>query len=271
MTDMDFRGASADAVVSLTDELKATVTGSSAAAAADALFAVSGSFRTEAALRRFATDSAIPAEAKTGLVEQVFGRAVDAATLRLLSSAVSQRWTHGGDLPNAIERLSEIAAVLSAGDQATQVGNELFTLGRAVSDNPQLRDALSDPGRSTQDKAALLDRLLEGKALPATVTLAKQSLAGSYGTVEAALDAYRTLAAEVQGEGVATVTVAAPLTDDQAARLTAALGRIYGRKIHANVVTDPAVLGGVKVEIGDDVIDGSIANRLDLATRQMAG
>lgn len=271
MADMDFRGASADAVASLTDELKATVSGSSAATQADALFAVSGSFRTEAALRRFATDAAIPAEAKSGLVTQVFGNAVDASTLGLLISAVTQRWTHGGDLPDALERLSEIAAVLSAGDRATQVGNELFALGRAVTENPELRDALSDPGRSTEDKAALLDRLLDGKALPATVTLAKQALAGSYGTVEAALDAYRTLASEVQGEGVATVTVAKPLTEEQSARLTAALGRIYGRKIHANVVTDPAVVGGVKVQVGDDVIDGSIANKLDLATRQMAG
>lgn len=271
MTNMDFRGASADAVAALTDELKAAVSGSSAAAVADALFAVSGSFRSEAALRRFATDAAIPAEAKSGLVSQVFGTALDADSLKLVSSAVTKRWTHGGDLPNAIERLSEIAAVLSAGDQATQVGNELFALGRAVTDAPELRDALSDPGRSTSDKVELLGRLLDGKALPATVTLAKQSFSGSYGTVEAALDSYRTLASEVQGEGVATVTVAKPLTDDQASRLTAALARIYGRKIHANVVTDPDVIGGVRVEVGDDVIDGSIANKLDLATRQMAG
>ena len=271
MTDMDFRGASADAVAALTDELKAAVSGSAAATTADALFAASGTFRSEAALRRFATDGAIAAEAKSGLVTQVFGSALDDASVRLLASAVSRRWTHGGDLPNALERLSEIAALLSAGSEATQVGNELFALGRAVTENPELRDGLSDPGRSVEDKAALLDRLLDGKALPATVTLAKQALAGSYGTVEAALDTYRKLASEVQGEGVATVTVAKPLTDDQTLRLTTALGRIYGRKIHANVVTDPAVIGGVKVEIGDDVIDGSIANKLDLATRQMAG
>lgn len=268
---MDFRGASADSVAALIDELRTTVSGASAAATAEALFAASGSFRAEAALRRFATDASVPTEAKTGLVDAVFGKALDAASLRLLALAVAKRWTHGGDLPNAIERLSEVAALLSAGDRATQVGDELFALGRTVGSTPELRDALSDPGRSDDDKAELIDSLLDGKALPATVTLAKQSLSGSYGTVEAALASYRALASEVQGEGVATVTVAKPLTEDQSDRLTKALARLYGRPIHANVVTDPAVIGGIKVEIGDDVIDGSIANKLDLATRQMAG
>jgi F-type H+-transporting ATPase subunit delta len=41
--------------------------------------------------------------------------------------------------------------------------------------------------------------------------------------------------------------------------------------VHLNVLVDPEVLGGIKVEIGDDVIDGTIASRLDDARRDLLG
>ena len=51
----------------------------------------------------------------------------------------------------------------------------------------------------------------------------------------------------------------------------AALARQYGRPVHLNVVVDPEVIGGMRVEIGDDVIDGTVASRLDDARRRLAG
>lgn len=270
---MDFRGASAETLSAVIDELKAAVSGSTEAAAttADSLFSVSQTFRTEPALRRFATDGSIPVEAKQGLVREVFGGKLDDAALTVLVSAVSRRWTHSGDLPDGVERLSEVAAVLSAGEQGPELSDELFELRRIIDHNPTLRDALSDPARSVADKSELVDSLLAGKVQPATLTLAKQALAGSYGTVSAALSAYRTLAGDTFGESVATVYVATPLSDDQAARLAATLQRNYGRPVHTNVVVDASVLGGIRVEIGDDVIDGSVASRLDDAERLLAG
>ena len=103
------------------------------------------------------------------------------------------------------------------------------------------------------------------------MTLAKQALAGTYRTVSVALAEYQKVAAQVVGEGVATVRVAKPLTDAETARLSAALERAYGRAIHLNQLVDPDVLGGIKVEIGDDVIDGTIASRLDDARRAISG
>jgi F-type H+-transporting ATPase subunit delta len=41
--------------------------------------------------------------------------------------------------------------------------------------------------------------------------------------------------------------------------------------VHLNVVVDPAVMGGVRVEIGDEVIDGTVAGRLTEAGRLLAG
>ena len=270
---MDLRGASAESVAALTEQLKTAVSGSvtAAATAADSLYAVSQSLRTEPALRRFATDGSVPAVAKQGLVREVFGGRLDQTALDVVLGAVDRRWTHSGDLSDGIERLGEVAAVLSAGTEGGKLSDELFALGHVVADNPALRDALSDPTRTDADKAGLLEQLLGGKALPATVTLAKQALSGTYGTVTAALTSYRRLAADVHGESVATVRVAQALSDDQTQRLTAALATQYGRPVHAKVVVDAAVIGGVRVEIGDDVIDGTIASRLDEAGRKLAG
>lgn len=269
---MDFRGASAEAVAVLTDELKTSVSGSgNVPATADSLFSASRTLRAEPALRRFATDPTLPGEAKTGLVKEVFGSHLDPAALTVLSSAVSRRWTHSADLADGVERLAETAHVLSAGDASGRLSDELFALRRTIEDNPALREALSDPARTEADKAGLVDDLLDGKALPATVALAKQALAGTYGTVSAALREYRTLAAEVHGQRVATVHTAAPLSDEQTTRLVTILSRQYGRPVHANVVVDRALIGGLRVEIGDEVIDGTVASRLEDAGRGLAG
>lgn len=275
---MDFRGASADAVAALTEELLSLVSGpavsaspEAAAKAADTLFEVSQTLRAEAALRRFVTDASVPQEAKTGLVGELFGGKVDATGLGVFESAVKHRWTHAGDLSDAIERLSEIAAVRSAGGEAKRLADELFAVQQAVQETPELRDALSDPARTTEDKGALVDTLLGGKALPATVTLTKQALAGTYRTASAALGEYQKVAAAVADEGTAVIRVAAPLSEAETTRLAAALARKYGREVHLNVVVDPAVVGGIKVSIGDDVIDGTVSSRLEGAQRALAG
>ena len=78
-------------------------------------------------------------------------------------------------------------------------------------------------------------------------------------------------ASERHGQGVATVRVAHELTEADRDRLAAALQRQYDRPVHLNVLVDPEVLGGIRVEIGDDVIDGTVAARLADARRLLAG
>lgn len=269
---MDLRGASAGAFAVLTSELASVANSEEAAASAGAgLYSASQAFRSEAAMRRFAADATAASEAKQGLVRDLFGSQISESALTVLLSAVSQRWTKGSDLVAALERLSEIALVRSTGSEAERLVDELFSVERMVQDNSELRDALSDPARSVADKSALVDSLLAGKALPATAVLVKQALSGSYRTVSNAVAEYQKVAAEVRNEAVATVRVATALTADQERRLGAALAAQYGREVHLNTLIDPAVIGGIKVEIGDDVIDGSIASKLDVAQRALAG
>jgi F-type H+-transporting ATPase subunit delta len=267
---VSFRGASADALAALTDAVGGAAEATAATVAGD-LFAAATAFRNEGALRRFVTDQSVAAEARSGMVRELFSGKVDPASLELLADAAGRRWTRTRDLADVLEQVGVVAAVRSAGSQVGTLVDELFAVRQAVTEHSDLRNALSDPTRSTADKAGLVESLLAGKALPATVQLVGQSLSGSYRTVVAALEDYERIAAGVQGESVATVHVARALSSADQERLASALGRQYGRAVHLNVVVDPAVLGGLKVEIGDDVIDGTVSSRLDDARRKIAG
>ncbi len=269
---MDLRGASADALDQLTSELSDAISGrAKAETVGNDLFTVAVVLRQEPSLRRIATDVTHPAEGKQALMSSVFEGKVDDAALDLVKSAVSFRWTLGRDLAHALERLSEIAAVKSAGAKGSTLVDELFEVGQLVSHTGELRDALSDPARSVSDKSELVESVLADKVLPATVTLTKQALAGTYRTVPAALAAYRTVAAGVAEETVATLRVVHPLPDADKSRIAEILSRHYGRTVHVNEIVDPEVLGGVHIEIGDDVIDGTIASRVADARRRLVG
>lgn len=265
-----FRGASADALAALSGGLRQVADGD-LAQVGDDLFRIAGILRSEPGLRRVVTDVSVSPDAKKGLLRQILAGKVADGALSIVSSAVARRWTVGRDLGDALERLSETAIVRSAGADSTRLEDEIFSVAQVVKETPALRDALSDPARATDDKVALVEDLLGGKALPSTVALVKQSLAGTYRTVAVALATYGRVAADVNGERVAKVTVAKPLADGDRARLSDVLSRQYDRSVHLNVVVDPSVIGGVRVEIGDDIIDGTVVGRLDSARRSLAG
>ena len=271
---MIMRGPSAEALAILEEQLDGALGDAGtrkAAQVGDDLFGLSVVLRSNAGLRRVLTDVAIEGPAKQQLTRELFAEKVDPVTLDLVGAAVAQRWTTTRHLADALEHLSEIAIVRSAGDNVDRVVDELFTVAQLVSANPTLRDALSDPSRSVDDKVGLVDELLSGKALTATVTLVKQSLSGSYRSMPVALATYQQVAARVKQQRVATVRVATELSESEKARLGAALSRQYGRQVHLNIQVDPELIGGVRVEIGDDVIDGSVVSRLAEARRRLAG
>ena len=81
---------------------------------------------------------------------------------------------------------------------------------------------------------------------------------------------YAKLVAAWRDRLIATVRVASALTDAQRERLTAALAAIYGHGIQLNVVLDPQVVGGVSVQIGDELIDGTVSSRLAQLRQRLA-
>jgi F-type H+-transporting ATPase subunit delta len=236
------------------------------------LFALAAVLRAQPALRRALTDVSTPVEARVGLVRNVFEGKVGAPALDLLVDAAERRWLSSRDLPEALEQVGVSAVVRSAGKRdAGRLADELFTIAQLVEENADLRTALSDPVRSVNDKRTMLRALLDGRVLPATMVLVDQALAGTHRSFHAAVTDYQRVAAATYGEGVARVNVAQELTAEQLTRLNDALSRQYDRPIHLNVEIDPDVLGGMRVEIGDDVIDGTVAARLDQVRRKLVG
>lgn len=268
------RGASAESLERLTEALGSAVeSGADAARIADDLFAVAAVLRREPSLRRTLTQLSITPEAKADLVRRLFTGQLDGASLDLVATAVGRRWAAIRDLADALEHLGIVAVVMGAdrAGRADLLESELFGFNRVVAENPGLRDALSDPARSYEDKRALLRGLLEGRADPATIRLAEQAVVGSHRTVSVAIEEYQKIAASHRRRLVATVRVASAMDDADQQRLAGALARQYSRPVHLNVVVDPDVVGGVRVEVGDDVIDGTVASRLDDARRRLAG
>jgi F-type H+-transporting ATPase subunit delta len=224
-------------------------------------------------LRRAVTDPTMPPESKAALASSVFASHLDASATKLVASSTTTRWGRSGDLADVLGQLG-VMAIVKAADKAGEgdrVEGELFTFGRAVTENHDLRDALSDPARTVADKQVLIESLLGDKAASATVRLARESVKGTYRTVTGAIDEYTRAAASARNRLVATVRVARPLGEEQATRLASALGGESKRPVHLNMIVDPAVVGGIHVEIGDHVVDGSISSRLDDARRRVAG
>jgi F-type H+-transporting ATPase subunit delta len=239
--------------------------------AGEELFGVATTLRSEPALRRVLTDTSVEASAKADLANRVFGKALGDVALAVVTEAVRRRWPVSSELPAVIEQLGVVALVRSAGARSDQITDELFALGRLIEANPELRGALADSSRAADDKLGLLRGLLDGKVLPATLTLVEYAVSSATGSVERAISDFQQVAADVQGELLATVRAARELSDDDQTRLREALGRQYARDVRLRVVLEPDLVGGLRVEIGDDVIDGTVSGRLDDARRRLAG
>lgn len=267
------RGASAEAVAAVEsrlDELLSPVGSRKTAQVGDDLLGLAGVVRGEAGLRRMLTDPSIAAGAKQDFVRQVFTDRVDEITLDVLATAVGHRWTTTRDLPDALETLG-VSTVVRSAEDAGRVADELFAVNEVLSEEPELANAVSDPQRSVADRQSLLEVVFGSRTLTSTSRLLTQALAGSHRSVPAAVAEYQRLAAAVHGESVARVRSARALTDSEHERLAAALTRHYGRPVHLNLVVEEDLIGGVRVEVGDDVIDGSVRTRLDDARRRLAG
>ncbi|MBQ0984024.1 F0F1 ATP synthase subunit delta [Streptomyces sp. F63] len=269
-------GASREALAAARERLDALTDNTSVDAAklAEELAAVTGLLDREVSLRRVLTDPAQAGEAKAELAGRLLAGQVGGETADLVTGMVRSRWSRSRDLVDAIEELASTAELIAAQRSGVldDVEDELFRFGRIVASSPELRAALAERGTEPRAKAELLRRLLGGRANPVTERLVVRLVTHPRGrSLDGGLDALSKLAADRRDRLVAVVTSAVPLSDEQKRRLGDGLARLYGRQMHLNLDVDPAVLGGIQVRIGDEVINGTIADRLDEVSRRMAG
>lgn len=238
------------------------------------LYAVAAVMDDNPQLRSTLADSGQLSSVRQSLIRDVLGGKVSDVTLDVVADAVDRRWSQDIDLVIALEQLAAQAAFTEAERDGSldATEDEIFRFGRAVDSSAALQMALNDPAQKPATKAAIVRDLLAGRATAATQLVLESTVGRLHGQrLDAAIDTLCELAARQRERVVAEVRVAAPLTEDQARRLAAALTSLKGRTVRLNVALDPAVMGGVHVTIGDEVIDGTVASRLEQARRAVLG
>jgi F-type H+-transporting ATPase subunit delta len=255
------------------DALAAGATGEQLSTIAEDLFAVARLLADQVRLRRALADPARSGDGRAALLRGLVEGQVGEQTRQLLDTLVSGRWSVPSELLGGCEELGVQALLASAerDGRLAEVEDELFRFGQVVAGDPALAAAVGDRSVPAERRATLVDELLADRANGVTVRAAKIALRGYGGrSVGGALTRLVEQAAQRRDRGVAYVTVATPLTEDGERRLGAALAARYGRDISLKTTVDPRVIGGVRVQVGADLYDGTIAHRLAQARTALA-
>ncbi|MGD0285324.1 MAG: ATP synthase F1 subunit delta [Acidimicrobiales bacterium] len=288
--------------------LESAATAGRALEVANDLDAFSRALTESDPLRNVLTDGAIPARARRGVVHDLLDAKAAAESQALVSWAALVE--PAPEFPVAVLALVELALETADAADAGQVRtvpaeellggrtavrerirgyadrlfqevdrleliddieDELVRFARILDSSRGLRHALGDPSTAVAQRVALAGDLLKGKVLVATARLVTYVLeAGHIRDLVGTLEWVAGLAAEERGRRVAEVRSAVELDDDEYIRLVEALERTAGRPVKVRVQIEPSLLGGMAVEIGDTVIDGSVRHRLDQLRETLA-
>jgi F-type H+-transporting ATPase subunit delta len=238
------------------------------------LFAFAHLIQGELRVRRALTDTSAEAAQKIALLDRLVGSQLGADARGIVDLLVAARWSTARDLVEAADTLAALTllAVAERGNVLDEVEDELFRFARVLDGQPTLRAALIDPTLPTDRKISVLDALIGGgKAQLATVRLVSEAVLFARGrTLDEALETYAALAAVRRDRLSAHVRTAVALTEAQESRLAATLERQYGRTVDLHIEIDPAVVGGLNIQIGDEVVDATITRRLGDARQRFA-
>lgn len=245
------------------------------------LFGILGMVDSSAGLRRALTDPSRNGDEKSALVRQLVGGKVSADAAEIAGGLASSRWASARDIGDALETLAATVVISVAENKSAvsasgitgleELENDLFSFNQTVASSHEVQRALSEPQASGAAKAALAEKLVPGVSEEAKV-LITQAVTQPRGIKATRLvERFAELAAKRQQRWIATVSVTRPLTPTQLSRLQAGLNALYGRELKVNINVDPALIGGIRVQVGDEVLDASVISRLGELQRQLAG
>jgi ATP synthase F0 subunit b/ATP synthase F1 delta subunit len=242
---------------------------------ADDLTSAAALLIREHVVARYLTQPSEDSSPRVHLVERLLSGKIGQPALDVLKAAVGERWSAETDLVDAIELSARQALLIRAekAGEVDEVEDQLFRFSRILDAQPRLAILLGNYEVDADARVQLLRNVLTsagaGASAITTELLAKtvELLRGQ--SAETAVQSLAEVAVARRGEVVAQVRAAAELSDAQHTRLTEVLSRIYGHPVTAQVSTDPELLGGLAISVGDEIIDGTLSSRLAAAQTQL--
>ena len=267
-------GSSRQSLVAARTALDAAVKGVDAQTASTLsaeLFFVADVLGSNISVRRALTDTSRDAAAKGTLIKDLLASKVGKAAVGLLTDLAALRWSGTKDLVQVIEQLAIEAEATAANisGELDRVENEMFVISNTISNSSELRKAVKSDAQVA--KAQLVAELLKNASSSTTKLVSQMVNAWRGRSIESAFADFQWALAARRNRVIALVRIAAPMSQAQQDRLEAALNKQVGQPVRMNIEIDPAVLGGVSVKFADEMVDGSVSNRLAGAARALAG
>jgi F-type H+-transporting ATPase subunit delta len=267
-------GSSRQSLVAARTALDAAVKGVDALTASTLsaeLFFVADVLGSNISVRRALTDTSRDAAAKGVFIKDLLASKVGKATVELLTELSALRWSGAKDLVQVIEQLAIEAEATAANisGELDRVENEMFVISNTISNSSELRKAFKSDAHVA--KAQLAAELLKNASSSTTKLVSQMVNAWRGRSIESAFADFQWALAARRNRVIALVRVAAPMSQAQQDRLEEALNKQVGQPVRMNIEIDPTVLGGVSVKFADEMVDGSVSNRLAGAARALAG
>ena len=237
------------------------------------LFSVTNVLDRNIRLERALTDPSRPVEDKVALLNELVGDQAHEMTMEILTDLVGRRWSRVSDIANAVEDfgVDGMMYYADATDATLQVSIELAELHSALLNLPVIRSGLSSDRAPAEARIKLLYALVGNKDLnKVTMRLAEHAACNPrrrryLSTIHWLINKF----SRHMGESMVTVTTAAPLNQEQVDKLIAVYSKKLGRPVHINSNVDPTVIGGMRIEIGDEVTDNTVVAQLQQLQRRV--
>lgn len=217
-------------------------------------------------LERALTDPSRPVADKVTVLKELLGDNAHPMTMEIMTDLVSRRWSRARDIANAVEDFGVDAMMYyaDATDATLQVSIELSELHSALLNLPVVRAKLYDYQATSEARVKLFREVFSGKTLnKVTMRLAEHATCNLrrrryLETIQWLINKF----SRHMGESMITVTTASPLNIDQIKRLTDVYSAKLDHPVHINSVVDPTVLGGMRIQVGDEVTDNTVVAQL---------
>ena len=230
------------------------------------LFTITSALDHNIQLERALTDPSRPVEDKVAVVKTLIGNQAHPLVMEIMSDLVSRRWSRVSDIANAVEDFGVDGMMYYADHTNTtlQVSVELAELHSALLDLPVVRTKLYDATVSSEARIKLLYSLIgDADFTKVTKRLAEHATCNLRNrrylqTIQWLINKF----SRHMGESMVTVTTATPLSKEQVKKLVAIYSAKTGHPVHINSVVDSTVLGGMRIQVGDEVTDNTVVAQL---------